>query len=197
MNAEQVVEKILSQARAEAEAILGQARQKAAQADAQLEAELAEFDRKTEQLAEAAGQDRWQRMLAAARMDNARRLLAARTAILDEVFAKARQALCQMPDAPYQALMADLMTKAVETGDEEVVIGRGETRIHEPFLAMVNSRLGPDRGRLRLCPQRGDFEGGFILRRQRVQINASAEVLVDRLRDAMEMELAGMLFGTD
>lgn len=194
MNAEQVVEKILSQARAEAEAILGQARQKAAQADAQLKAELQEFDKKTAELAEAAGQDRWQRMQAAARMDNARRLLAARTAILEDVFDRARKAVRQMPDQPYQTLMAELMKKAVETGDEEVVVGRSETRINEPFLAKVNSQLGPQRGRLRLCPQRGDFEGGFILRRGRVQVNASADVLVDRLRDAMEMELAQMLF---
>lgn len=195
MNAEQVVEKILSQAKAESQAILSEAKDKAAAAGAQFEKELAAFEAKTDQLARTAGEDRLQRMLAAARMSNARRLLGARIRILDEVFDKARKTINELPDEAYQSLMVSLMVKAVQTGDEEVVIGKGEKRITEALLARVNTQLKTGfKGNLRLSSERADLAGGFILTRGRVRINAGTDVMIDRLRESIEMELAAELF---
>ncbi|MCI0499166.1 MAG: V-type ATP synthase subunit E [Planctomycetales bacterium] len=194
MNAEQVVEKILSQAKAEAEAILREARHTAASQKARLESELAEFDKKTDDLARAAAADKLQRMLAAARMDNARRLLACRVAILDEVFDRAKKAVNGLSDEAYQALMASMMKKAVETGDEEVIIGKGEKRINDALLKRINSDSGGAKGNLRLSDKQADITGGFILSCGRVQKNASTDVMIDRLRESMQIELANELF---
>ncbi len=195
MNAEQVVEKILSQAKAEAEAIVNEAKDKAAAQKARLDAELAEFDTKTEELASAAGEDKLQRMLAGARMSQGRKMLAAKVAILDEVFAKAKEAVSQLPDQQYLTLMADLMKKAVETGDEEVIVGKDEKRIDQSFIKDVNRQLGSGfKGNLRLSNERADIAGGFILSRGKVRINAGTDVLIDRLRESMQIELADALF---
>jgi V/A-type H+-transporting ATPase subunit E len=195
MNAEQVVEKILSQAKAEAEAIVNEAEDKAAAQKARLDAELAEFDTKTEELASAAGEDKLQRMLAGARMSQGRKMLAAKVAILDEVFAKAKEAVSQLPDQQYLSLMADLMKKAVETGDEEVIVGKDEKRIDQSFIKDVNRQLGSGfKGNLRLSNERADITGGFILSRGKVRINAGTDVLIDRLRESMQIELADALF---
>ena len=195
MNAEQVVEKILSQAQAEAEAIVTEARDKAAAQKAEMDAELAEFDAKTQELAKAAADDKLQRMMAGARMSNAKALLAARVAILDDVFAQAKKAVNDLGDDAYLKLMTDLMKKAVETGDEEVVVGKNEKRLNHEFVKQVNRELGAGfKGNLRLADRKADIAGGFILSRGKVQINASTDVLIDRLRESLEIELSNQLF---
>ncbi len=195
MNAEQVVEKILSQAKAEAEAIVSEAKEKAAAQTAQLETELAEFDKKTETMAKDAAEDKLQRMLAGARMSNAKKVLSAKVANLNEVFDRAKKAVNQLSDEQYLKLMTVMMKKAVETGDEEVIIGKNETRINEAFIKSINRELGAGfKGNLRLAGQRADIAGGFILSRGKVRINASTDVLIERLRESMQVELANELF---
>lgn len=195
MNAEQVVEKILSQAKAEAEAVLSEAQEKAAAQKAQLDTELVEFDTKTEAMAKDAGDDKLRRMLAGARMSNAKESLSAKVAMLDEVFVRAKEAVNKLPDEQYLAMMTELMKKAVETGDEEVIVGKHESRINQNFIKDVNRQLGAGfKGNLRLSDKHADITGGFILSRGKVQINASTDVLIDRLRDSMQIELASELF---
>ena len=195
MNAEQVVQKILAEAKAEAEQIVKDAKAKAAEQGTQLDAEIAEFDTRSTQLAKEAAEDKLQRMLANARMARAKQALAAKVAILDSVFEKAKAAVKQMPDDQYLSLMAGLIKQAVETGDEEVIIAKDEKRIDDKFINKVNQTLGSGfKGNLRLSAERADIAGGFILSRGKVQVNASTDVMIDALRESMEMELSKELF---
>jgi len=195
MNADQVIEKILSQAKAEAQAILAEAKAKADAQKARSRAELAEFDKQTDVLAQEAGADKLRRMLAGARMSNSKQALAAKVELLNEVFRKAEERLVQLPDESYKALMVKLMTQAVQTGDEEVLVGKDEGRINDDFVKQVNRQLGPGfKGNLRLGTQRLDIKGGFVLSRGKVRMNASVEVLVGQVRESMETELAAKLF---
>ncbi|MDH4201451.1 MAG: V-type ATP synthase subunit E [Phycisphaerae bacterium] len=195
MNAEQVVKKILAEANAKAEKIVHDAKAKAAEQMSQLENEMTDFDAETGRLAEAAAEDKLQRMLANARMANAKQTLAAKGAILDEVFEKANAAVNKLPDDQYLSLMTTLLKKAVETGDEEVIVGKNESRINERFITQMNRQLNSGFKRnLRLGSRRADITGGFILSRGKVQINASTDVLIESLRERMEIELSQELF---
>ncbi len=195
MNAEHVVNKILSEAKQQAEAIGREAAEKRDQHNRQLEQELSAYRQETQRLADEAAEDRRSRMLAAARMQNARALLAAKTEMLDEVFKKAEDRIVGLPDEPYKALISRLMVQAVETGDEEVIVGKDERRITADLIKQVNRQLGTGfKGNLRLAETRAAIKGGFILSRGRVQMNASVEVLIDQVRETMESELAATLF---
>ncbi|MHC5158153.1 MAG: V-type ATP synthase subunit E [Planctomycetota bacterium] len=195
MNAEQVVQKILAEANAEAEKIVHDAKAKAAEQTSQLENKMTDFDSETGRLAEAAADDKLQRMLANARMANAKQTLAAKVAILDDVFENAKAAVNELPDDQYLSLMTALIKQAVETGDEEVVIGKNESRINERFITQMNRQLNSGfKGNLRLSSRRADITGGFILSRGKVQINASTDVMIDALRERMEIELSQELF---
>lgn len=196
MNAEQVVEKILAQARGEADAILADATAKAQAQRAQTQTELDAFTKQTESMAQAAADDKLRRMQAAARMTNAKQVLTVKSQILDEVFQKAMQKVNQLPDEQYLGLMKKLMVRALETGDEEVIVGKNEQRINEDFIKKVNRDLGTGfKGNLRLSGQKADITGGFLLSRGRVQVNVSTEVLIRQARELLEMELASELFG--
>ena len=198
MNAEQVVQKILAEAEAEARKILGEARDKAAEQKSQLDSELAEFDKKTDELAVEAGEDKLQRMLASARMNNAKQLLAAKVEILNDVFERAKKAVNDLSGELYLSWVMATMKQAVESGDEEVIVGKHEKRIDGNFVKKVNRELGTGfKGNLRLSSQRADISGGFILSRGRVQINAGTDVVINTLRESMEIELAQYLFATE
>ena len=77
-----------------------------------------------------------------------------------------------------------------------MIVGKAERRIDDGFIKQVNRSLGAGfKGNLRLSDQRADIKGGFILARGKVRMNAGVEVLVERLRESLETELAARLFG--
>jgi V/A-type H+-transporting ATPase subunit E len=195
MNAEQVIEKILSEANVQADVITSEAKAKAANAQSELEKKLADYRQETAILAEAAGKEHKEQMLASARMRLQKESLAAKCDLLDEAFIKAVVHVKDLSDNEYLSLIETLMIKAVETGNEEVIVGKNETRITDSFIKQVNRKLGTGfKGNLLLANEKANISGGFILRRGKVQINVSTEVLVDQARETLEMELAQELF---
>jgi V/A-type H+-transporting ATPase subunit E len=196
MEAQSVIDKILADAQAEAERITGEAEEKESLEQAKLTSQLQEYKRQTEILADRAGKDEKSHILAAARMEIAGELLAEKRKILDEVFELARRQLKSLPDDEYGKLITRLMLGAVETGDEEVILDKNENRIDQQFINMVNQQLcSSKKGNLRLSEEEQDIEGGFILRRGRIKTNVSFDVLLDRARKELEIELAKELFG--
>jgi len=196
MNAEQVVQKILADAQAEADGINAAADERCAEIDAKLQKDLEAYAGETQTLAAEAARDKIARTLAGTRMELRKEMLVVKRTLLDNVLATAATRVAELPDEEYQKLISGLMVKAAETGDEEVVIGRRENRITDKLVKDVNRLLGPGyRGNLRLARDRADISGGFILRRGKVQINASIEVLIDQAREQLEMELTNDLFG--
>jgi V/A-type H+-transporting ATPase subunit E len=195
MEGRQVIEKILADAKAEAEKIKKQAEEKEAAEQAKLDEQLSEFRKQTDIIAQKAGEEKKAHLLAAARMDIAKQLLAEKRKILDEVFAQARQQVENLSDEQYCKLMTKLMLEAVETGDEEVIIDKNEKRIDQKFIKNINQQLAPGRkGNLRLSDERANLGGGFILKRGKIKKDVSVEVLLAQARRELETELAKELF---
>jgi V/A-type H+-transporting ATPase subunit E len=206
MNAEPVLEKILSDARAEAEKIKKAAEVKRSEEQSQIDEQLREYRKQTDMLAQKAGEEKKAHLLAAARMDIAKQLLAEKRKILDEVFAQAREQLKNLPDEQYRKLMTKLMLQAVETGDEEVIIDNEERRINQKFIENINQQLAPGRtrqgeapcrspkGNLRLSEEKANLGRGFILKRGKVKNDVSIKVLLARARRELEIGLAKELF---
>ena len=198
MQADKVVEKILSEANAEADKIKAEAQAKADKARAEVQSELEKYNSETAILAKAAGEDRLARMLATARMETRKLTLGKKVELIDEVFDEALQQVLAMDESEYQALMSEWLTKAVETGDEEVIIGENETKITHDFIKQMNRELGSGyKGNLALSSDKADIAGGFILRRGKIQVNVSLEVLFSQVRENLEMELTQKLFGQE
>ncbi len=196
MGAEEVVEKILADARGEAEAIKKEAEEKQAAEQSRLNQQLAEYNEQTSILAQQTAKDKKLHLVAAARMEIAKGLLAEKRRILGEVFTKAREKLLSLPDEEYRKIMAKLMLKAVETGEEEVIVDKNEKRINQEFIRQINQQLGAGKkGDLRLAEKGEDLGAGFILRRGKIKNNVSAEVLFAQASEDLETELAKELFG--
>jgi vacuolar-type H+-ATPase subunit E/Vma4 len=91
--------------------------------------------------------------------------------------------------------MTKLMLDAVETGDEEVIVDKNEKRIDQEFIKHINRELGSGfKGNLRLANEKQNLGAGFILRRGKIKTNVSLDVLLERARKELEIELAKELF---
>lgn len=196
MEAEQVITKILSDAKAQADAIGKQAEQREAAETGKLNEELARFEQQTQALVEKAAADERSQRLAVARMEAAKEYAAAKASLLDEAFVQARQKIEKLPDAEYRELMARLMAAAVETGDEKVVPGKNDSRIDAKLVADVNAKL-KGKGKLTLSDEKHNFGAGFLLQRGKVRTNVSVDVLVGQARKDLEIEVAKDLFSSN
>jgi V/A-type H+-transporting ATPase subunit E len=196
MEAEQVITKILSDAKAQADVISKQAQEREAAETGKLNEELARFEQQTQALVEKAAADERSQRLAVARMEASKDYATAKASLLDEVFFQAREKVEKLPDAEYRELMAKLMVTAVETGDEKVMPGKSEARIDGKLIADVNARL-KDKGKLTLADEKQHFANGFLLLRGKVRTNVSVDVLVGQARKDLEIEVAKDLFSNN
>lgn len=196
MDAEKVVEKILADAHSQADEIKKEASEKEKSQQAKLDEQLTQYRKETEQLAKKGAEAKKSHLLAAARMRIAKEYLAEKRKIVDEVFEKAKQQIKTLPDDRYRDIMSRLIESAVETGEEEVIVDRNESRIDENLIEGVNKKLSSStkKGNIKLSDQREDLQGGFILKRGKIKSNASLAVLLKQARDALEIDLAKELF---
>ena len=195
MEAKQVIDKILADAKAEAEKIKKQAGKKQDDEQEIFDEQLKEHKKQTKTLAKKLAKDKKLHLLAGARMNIAKEHLAEKNKILDEVFEQARENLKNLPDEKYRNLITNLMLEAAETGDEEVIIDEEEKRIDAALIEQVNSKLGSDRkGNLKLSDEKMPVGAGFILRKGKVKTNVSIDVLLSRAREELEIDLAKELF---
>jgi len=193
MNASKVTEKILSDAQAEAEKIKKEADEKETSEQAELAEQLDEYEKQTEVLAQKSGKERKMRLLAAARMEIAKDFLGEKRKILDEVFEQAKIQFTNLPDEEYRNVIAQLMKKAAESGDEEVIIDKKEKRINDELINQVNQQLG-NKSHLKLSEEKGNLVAGFILKHGKIKNNVSLQVLLEQARKELEIELAKELF---
>jgi len=195
MDAEQVVKKILSDAQSQAEEIRKQAEGKELNEQAKFNSQLNEYKKQTGILAKKNAEEKKSHLLAAARMEISKELLAEKRKILDEVFEQASSRLQNLPDEQYHQLMSKLMLAAVESGDEEVIVDNNEKRIDQKFINQMNQQLSSSgKGNLKLSIEKQSLGGGFVLRRGKVKNNVSLKILLMRARKELEIELAKELF---
>ncbi len=195
MEPQQVVNKILDDANKEAQRIGTQALEKLNAQQQELQNQLREHEEQTKSLAEKEANTQKQRKLSAARMDIAKQKLAEKRKILEKVFEQARQQFKEMPEQDYIELINRLLLKTVETGDEEVIIDKDESRIDQDFIKEVNRKLGTGyKGNLRLSEKREYLDAGFVLKRGKVKTNLSLKLLLSQASDELEIELAKILF---
>jgi V/A-type H+-transporting ATPase subunit E len=193
MNADQVVEKILADANAEASKILRQANDELSRQQAGLDAQLKSFKDETARLAKESAEDKKMRMMAGARMQASREILKTKHVVIETVFAKAAEKILQLDDNSYLSLMEKLLIKAVESGNEQVIVAGGEHRINADFVNRVNGSLG-DKGHLSFSGEKCPGRAGFILRHGKIETNSTLDVLLGQAKSELEIKIAKELF---
>jgi V/A-type H+-transporting ATPase subunit E len=197
MSLDSILEHISKEVEGERDEILRDAREKS---EAMLDKarETAENEAK---VLEQRGQDdakaRHERIVTLARLEGRKRLLAAKQKVMENAFSEALRSLAGLPKSQYLELLKGMLV-ASAGGTEEVILSRrdrdalGEELVREGnrALELVNRP-----GRLRLSPETREISGGLILAGDRVEINMSFDSALGSVREELEPEVAGVLFG--
>lgn len=199
MSVEKIVEKILTDAKAEAERILEEAHREADRIRAQGEQDAKGAQQPILQEAKAEAQRRRRMHLSLAQLEARNKILAARRQALDGVFAEAAKRLAQLKDQEYLGFLKRLLIQATETGEEEIVLSpQDRAKLNANFLESVNAELrkAGKKGALRIAWENRDLGGGFVLRGQGYEVNVSFQVLIRQAKEHLESEVASLLFGS-
>ena len=194
-------EKIIAHIRADAEA---QAAAIIAQAEQQCAAIREDYDKQAKESYGAkiragvkACEDRVSGMERIAQMEARKGVLALKQEMVSASFDKACEMIVALPQAQYIELLAKLAADAAVTGDEELVLNaRDKAAVGDAVVKAANAKLeakGVKAG-LSLSGTEGSFAGGLILHRGNIEVNCTAELLVELCREEMSATLAGVLF---
>jgi V/A-type H+-transporting ATPase subunit E len=195
---EKLRQKIISDAEAEAGKIAAEAE---AQAGAVLGEARVEADRiaaESRERAESEAKEHIRRQISLRELEARNALLGEKGKMIEEVFEKALDDLRRKDREGGYSLTRDLLFKAIESGDEEIILSPEDRQgITSSFLASLNDELRKQgkRGEIKLAEDTREIRGGFVLRHGRTEINSSFETLLAMLRDEVETEVANILFG--
>lgn len=191
MSKEAIIDKILSDANLKGDAIIGEANEKANeiislaanQCKDYLYKSKTEIDRLTLEIDE--------RSRSVAELDARKLLLAAKTQVLDSVYAKTLEKLRNLGKEQYSALIFSMLENAND-GDVVTVSEREKDIVTKESLADFAKKKGIS---LTLADKFGDFDGGVIISENGVDNNFTLEVEVALLREQTETKIAKEIFG--
>ena len=188
MSTQNVVERILSDAKAEAEKIVKDAERKAAQLveDAALRAEK-EMRQVEDEVRERA-QYILEKRAAAARLDGAKVVLAQKRRVIDEVYAQAESRLINARKEDCLAMMNGLLEKYAQDGDEICLAENFKYEEELKLLPVLKAR------NLTIAEQRLAISGGCRLRGRVCDKDLSFGALLAADREKNQAVLAAELF---
>lgn len=189
--AENIVARILEDARREArervktaEAQAAEILEKARREDARLRAE-----REEERIRAARENEERIRALSAAENRFAR--LRVRSELADAAFRRSAERLADLPAEEAESFWGGLLARWGEDGEEVILSGRERT-LDEDFVRRTAERCGKN---FTLSAVKGAFLGGMVLRGPWCDKNLTAEMLVREFREREEAKVLHLLFG--
>ncbi len=219
---EKITQKIQSDCQSDIALIQGDAQSQVAQIQADIAKEIAAQHAEILAKGQLRAQERQARLLSAAQMEAKKLELGAKQDVIGEAFDSAIHLLATLDDPDYIALLTRLAVRASTTGNEalifsqkdrarvgkQVVMAANEalasSAIPELPAALKGSKIGnligtaaaklSGNASLTLSEETRDMEGGFILSDGDVEVNCAFDTLVRLQRDALEGEVAAILF---
>lgn len=189
---EKIRDKILEEARAQAEQIIKEAEEKGKKLVEQASAEAEELGKSRLEKGKQEAQEVRKRMLAMAELEIRKEELALKQRLIDEVFDRALESLRNLEGEDLKSLIIDMVKRSAVSGQEEIIVSpEDREKFAGGLLAEVNSKLGLN---LRLSDEVRNIQGGFILKAPGIEINNSFEALIRMERDQIETEIVDILF---
>jgi len=141
---------------------------------------------------------RKERVISGALLQARNEKLKAKQGMLKEVFEKSIEELCNLSKDEFIAFVKNSILSLDVIGDEKLILNEeGKKIINEDLIKEINMELAlkGKKGEVTINSETRNFNGGFILERQGIEINNTFKALVNSLKDELEFEVARELFG--
>ncbi len=193
---EKIVARIEADTKAEIDAINAEADAQCAAIQAEFEAKAAEAYEKRMAKGKADCAIRAQRLGATADMEARKSILAFKQEMVSEAFAKAVEAIANLPEEEYIAFLAEQAAAASSNGYEELIFSERDRAAGEAAAKRANAIL-KEKGReahLTVSAESALIPGGLILKQGDIEVNCAADTLVQLYRNRLASQVAGILF---
>lgn len=188
MSKEAILERIVSDAQAAADATVAEAEGRAAEIIAEAEARAARDRQGTSAIIAERSKAIADGKAAAARLDAAKVMLAAKRGVIDAVYARALEKLKALPQKDAVRLAEGLLLSYAEDGDEIVFATNFAYKAQVLKLAVVAEKNLKNSGKT------ADIDGGFILIGKNSDKDLSYGALLALDREERQAEIAAKLF---
>jgi len=118
--------------------------------------------------------------------------------IISICFEKAHNETLKLPPSDYLGLIELKLLKLTEIGDEKVIFGDlHREKFNSDFINQINKKLVSKgkKGELCILNTSRPLKSGFILIKEKQEINASLEQLIKILRHKLLIKINNVLFG--
>jgi V/A-type H+-transporting ATPase subunit E len=187
-----IKEKILAEAKKEKEALLGAAKKEQDQILGEAKKAAQAIKKETEEKLKKEVPLVLKRREAVAELDVRKEMLGAKRELIEKSFEAAAHGIETMPKEGYCTFMTNLLKEAVETGNEEVLLGEDETILDAAWIDAFNAASGKNITLSSEKTPRG--KRGFVLRNNLIEVNCTVRTLIRSLRDDLEADVAKRLF---
>ncbi|MEA5085442.1 MAG: V-type ATP synthase subunit E [Lachnospiraceae bacterium] len=185
-NGENIIDKILTDAKAEAKAITDAAQK---EADTVLEAANAKAQKESQalgELAQAEADKAAAKEISSAEMLAKKMILTQKQSILEEVIASAKAKLLSLTDVEYKVIIIGMLDKAEIDKDAEVIFSKKDK---EAFGKEISEKG------YNVSDETRDIDGGFIVKKGDIEYNYSFESIISVEKEDIEQIAAEILFG--
>ena len=194
---EKITARLIRDAQAEVDIIKAEANAQCAAVLAEYEAKAAEEYEKRIARGEADCAVRGERMAATADMEQRKALLAFKQEMVSEAFEKAAEAVATLPREKYIEFFASLAADAAISGKEKLLFSENDKADTGAEIVSAANALLAAKGRnaeMSLAEETVEVSGGFIMRSGNIEVNCTAETLVQLTRSSLSSQVAEILF---
>lgn len=194
---EKIIAHIENDAKAQAQAIIDEANRKAEEVRSAGEKAAQEAYDKLIREGKAECEAMLNRKIRMAEMEAKKEVLGAKQERVVETFAKSVSLICTLPREEYAELFAKMAAKVSVSGTEEMYFCKNDKdECGQRIADRANELLAAQGkvGKLTVAEGAVNICGGFVLIENGIELNCSAEMLVDRCHKSMVAEVANELF---
>ncbi|MBU4350088.1 V-type ATP synthase subunit E [bacterium] len=197
MTIKDISEKIISDAKIQADNIISQAEDKAKEI---IEKGKKEADNIKKTILYKINQEaslKKSKILTEANLGAKKTILSEKQKIMKDVFGNALESILKLSNKEYQNFIKKLILDNIEIGDETIFIGSSDkNRISKDFIEDINKELKAKgkKGELKLSNSYIPIKGGIIIGSGAIRKNVSLELLLKNIREESETQISKILF---
>lgn len=190
---DKITQRIGADTQAEIDRILADAAVQAEAAADKFRTQAEAEDRDLLAKSERAAAEREERLVSAAQMEARKTILAAKQAVMEEVYAKALDQLRNLPQERCVEVLTSLLEQAAPEGKGEVLFSaQDRDTVGRAAVDAANAKTG---GRLTISEETASIPGGFILRNGSIEVNCAFDTLIRLQKTETAGQVAQRLFG--
>jgi len=137
------------------------------------------------------------KILTEANLEAKKIILSEKQKIIENVFDKASESILKLDDKDYRNIIKKMILDNIETGDETIFIDHSDQKkISKSFIEDINKELKSkgEKGELKLSTSYLPIKGGVVIGFGKIRKNISLEFLLKKIREELEIQISKDLF---